>query len=117
MLMCTHIHTYLHKYPHACVVFILDSALEQGTLILKNRERMAFQISDKSASLLCNDIKWTCRETTSGIEYWKLFRCNRVPEWVTVTQTWEMILILPFKKQMSEYIITHHKKNMVRLAE
>ena len=45
---------------------ILDSTVEQGTLILKNRERMASQISDKSASLLCNDIKWTCRETTSG---------------------------------------------------
>ena len=66
----THIHTYINTHRHTSIFFffcILDSALEQGTLILKNRERMASQISDKSASLLCNDIKWTCPETTSGI--------------------------------------------------
>ena len=64
-----YIHTYIHKYQHGYIYFfcILDSSLEQGTLILKNRERMASRISDKSASLLCNDIKWTCQETTSGI--------------------------------------------------
>ena len=38
----------------------------EHSLILKNRERMATQIADKSTPLLCDGRKWTCRETTSG---------------------------------------------------
>ena len=50
MQICTHMH---HKYSHACILLcILDSALAQGTFILKIKERMASQISDKSASHL-----------------------------------------------------------------
>ena len=65
MQIGTHMH---HKYPHACILLcILDSALAQGAFILKIRERMASQISDKSTSHLCDDSKWTCQETTIGI--------------------------------------------------
>ena len=65
MQMCTHM---FYKYPHACILLcILDSAPAQGTFILKIRERMASQISDNSISLLCDDSKWTCQETTIGI--------------------------------------------------
>ena len=65
MQMCTHMH---HKYSHACILLcILDSALAQGTFILKIRERMASQISDKSTSHLCDDSKWACQETSIGI--------------------------------------------------
>ena len=38
MQICTHMY---HKYLHACILFcILDSALAEGTFILKIRERM-----------------------------------------------------------------------------
>ena len=36
---------------------ILDSALAQGTFLLKIKERMASQISDESASHLCDLIQ------------------------------------------------------------
>ena len=63
------IYTHMHyEYPRACILLcILDTAPAQGTFILKIRERMASQISEKSISLLCDDSKWTCQETTSGI--------------------------------------------------
>ena len=65
MQICTHMY---YKYPHACILLcVQDSALAQGTYILQIRERMASQIPDKSTSHLCDDLKWICRETTSGI--------------------------------------------------
>ena len=65
MQICTNMH---HKYSHACILLcIVDSALAQGTFILKIRERMASHISDKSTSHLSDDSKWTGQETTIGI--------------------------------------------------
>ena len=65
MQICTHMH---HKYPHACILLrILDSALAQGTFILKIRERMPSEISDKSTSHLYDASRWICQETTIGI--------------------------------------------------